>query len=105
MQKDNINNRKERMAALLEKELSPSMLTIRDSSSRHKKHAHARSEQKDQRGPQQIGETHYIIEIVSERFDSMRPLARHRLVHTILEDEFKNGLHALSLTLKGSNAA
>ncbi|MXV35416.1 MULTISPECIES: BolA family transcriptional regulator [unclassified Saccharibacter] len=99
------SDRKERMTALLEDALAPSKLIIRDESKRHQHHAHARSAQRDARGPQQVGQTHYTMEIISERFDSLRPLARHRLVHEILSDEFEHGLHALSLTLKGSKEA
>lgn len=95
-------DRKARMTALLKEALSPSHLVIRDESARHRHHAHARSEQRDLRGPEHVGQTHYAMEIVSERFDSLRPLARHRLVNDILADEFDHGLHALSLTLKGS---
>lgn len=61
-----------------------------------------RSLKQSERGPQQVGQTHYVMEIVSERFDSLRPLARHRLVNDLLAHEFEQGLHALSLTLKGS---
>ncbi len=91
------------MKILLEEALSPSVLEIHDESARHSHHAHARSLQQDARGPQQVGETHYRLSIVSKLFDGMRPLARHRLVHDILATEFKAGLHALSLSLKGED--
>ncbi len=44
-------------------------------------------------------EMHFKVVAVSNRFESLRPLARHRLVNTLLADEFASGLHALSLHL------
>ncbi|MXV44586.1 BolA/IbaG family iron-sulfur metabolism protein [Saccharibacter sp. 17.LH.SD] len=95
-------DRKTRMTVLLEEALNPSMLVIRDDSARHQHHAHMRSVQENSRGPAQVGETHYAVEIVSDKFDEMRALARHRLVNELLAPEFEQGLHALSLTLKGT---
>lgn len=38
--------------------------------------------------------------MISEKFNGKTPLERHRMVNQVLEEEFKNGLHALSLKLK-----
>lgn len=42
-------------------------------------------------------ETHFKVIIISNDFDGMRILQRHRLVNSILSEEFKNGVHALSI--------
>lgn len=42
-------------------------------------------------------EKHFRLVIVSESFLDRSRIERHRLVNEILADEFKNGLHALSI--------
>ncbi len=44
-------------------------------------------------------ETHIKIIIVSEQFIDLSRIMRHRLLHDLLQKEFKIGLHALSLHL------
>jgi len=48
--------------------------------------------------PQHL-ETHVNILLVSNTFQCMRLIARHRLINHLLADEFKRGLHALTLHL------
>lgn len=81
--------RRERLIEQLRASLSPTSIDVVDESHRHAGHAGARPG----------GETHYHVEIVSARFAGMSRIARHRLVHEIVHDEFENGLHALSLKL------
>jgi BolA protein len=81
--------RRERLKQRLAAALSPVSIEVVDESDRHAGHAGARPG----------GETHYHVEIVSPRFAGMSRIARHRLVHEIVHDEFENGLHALSLKL------
>ena len=45
------------------------------------------------------GGTHFKIKIVSKKFKGKSRIERHRMVNNILEDEFKKGLHALTLSL------
>jgi len=45
-------------------------------------------------------ETHFTVEIVSEKFHGQNRLQRQRLVNTALKEEFENGLHAIGLTCK-----
>jgi len=47
-------------------------------------------------------ETHFKVVIVSEQFDGVSLLQRHREVNNVLQDELKNGVHALSITAKTS---
>ena len=42
-------------------------------------------------------ESHFKVIIVSDAFNDKMPVARHRMVNKILEDELKGGIHALAL--------
>ncbi|GAB6854610.1 BolA family protein [Asaia astilbis] len=86
-----LKERAARMKAVLESELQPVTLTIRDDSKRHAHHAGRNGVEGD--------ETHFTMTVVSTRFEGLNRVARHRLVNEILKPEFSTGLHALSLTL------
>ena len=45
-------------------------------------------------------ETHFRVEIVSDAFAGLTPVARHRLVYDALRTEMAEGLHALALKTK-----
>ncbi|CAK1599063.1 unnamed protein product [Parnassius mnemosyne] len=47
-------------------------------------------------------ETHFKVVIVSDKFDGLALIKRHRLVNEILKEELKNGVHALSIVAKTS---
>lgn len=42
-------------------------------------------------------ESHFNVLVVSDAFKGLAPIARHRLVHSILADELKSHIHALSI--------
>ncbi|CAM2911757.1 BolA family protein [Vibrio rarus] len=42
-------------------------------------------------------ESHFKVIIVSDRFENLRSVARHRLVNQALCDELAGGVHALSM--------
>lgn len=44
-------------------------------------------------------ESHFKIIIVSNQFDQLTHIARHRRVNEAVKNEFSNGLHALSMHL------
>lgn len=44
-------------------------------------------------------ESHFKLTLVSEVFQNQRPLKRHQAVYTLLAEELKGGVHALSLHL------
>ena len=46
---------------------------------------------------QVLGETHFKITVVSTVFSGKPLVQRHRLVYGILEEEIKQGVHALSI--------
>lgn len=62
--------------------LSPSVLEIENESDNHS-------------GPPGR-ETHFKVLIVSEKFESLSRVDRQRLIHDLLKEELKSGLHALS---------
>ena len=70
--------------------LSPTAFRLRNDSEKHAGHA----------GYDGSGESHFHIEITSEKFQGLSLLARQRLVHDILSDELKTRIHALSMRLK-----
>ena len=82
--------REERLRAALMLAFSPISLDVIDDSSSHAGHA----------GAAEGGETHYTVRMVSERFAGQSKVARSRAVHELLGAEFRNGLHAISLTLR-----
>ena len=73
----------------LEKELNPTLIEIKYESHLHANHNPSAKE----------GGTHFKIKIVSKKFKGKSRIERHRMVNNILEDEFKKGLHALTLSL------
>jgi len=76
--------RKKRLYDALYHALLPVHLSINDDSENHRRPG---------------VETHFTILAVSDKFQSVTRVARHRLVHALVEDEFNTGLHALSLHL------
>lgn len=40
------------------------------------------------------------VTVVAEAFDGLSMVKRHRMIYQALDQEFKDGLHALSLTTK-----
>ncbi|KAG5869992.1 hypothetical protein JTB14_008148 [Gonioctena quinquepunctata] len=45
-------------------------------------------------------ETHFKVLVVSEKFNNVPLLKRHRMVNEILKDEVRGGVHALSIVAK-----
>lgn len=87
--------RSERIEIILNRALNPLEIEVIDESSLHAGHSGARD----------CGETHYRVEVVSAEFVDISRVARERLIHTLLADEFSNGLHALSIKARAPNEA
>jgi len=68
--------------------LAPKSLEIVDESHLHAGHAGARPE----------GETHFRVHIVSDAFDGLSRVNRHRLVNKALSLELSSSVHALALS-------
>jgi len=78
--------RMRRMRERLEAAFVPASLEIVDDSHRHVGHAGA-----------QGGQGHFSIDIVSEAFAGLAPLARHRAIYAALGDMMTSDIHALSI--------
>lgn len=70
--------------------LQPSEINIVDDSARHAGHA----------GSSAGGASHFKLQIVSAHFEGLSPIARHRLVYRVLEQEMKQQIHALNIDAK-----
>lgn len=75
-----------RIRAALDEAFRPRVLEVRDDSHRHAGHAGARD-----------GRGHFHVQIVSEAFAGMAPLARHRAVYGALGGMMRTDIHALSI--------
>ena len=71
----------------LDQALTPRVLEVVDDSAHHAGHAGARAE----------GQSHFTVTVVSERFNGLSRVARHRLVYDALGPLFAQGLHALAI--------
>ncbi len=87
-------NREQRMHKILSEALSPSLLQISNESAKHAGHAGAGVE-----GDANYMQTHYNVEIHSDAFKGLSRVKAQQLVYGLLDEEFKSGLHALSLKL------
>jgi BolA-like protein 1 len=72
--------------------LSPSTLEVKDTSHMHARHAATSVLASKGRSK----ESHFVVRIVSEEFNGMNLVSRHRLVYDLLAEEM-NQAHALSL--------
>ncbi len=66
--------------------LEPSHLEITDESHRHAGHEGARD-----------GRGHFALDIVSDAFAGLAPLARHRRVYQAMGEMMQTDIHALSI--------
>ena len=71
----------------LEEALAPSHLAVVNDSARHRGHA----------GDDGSGESHFSVEIESERFAGMSRLERQRAVNAALGELMRERIHALSI--------
>ncbi len=78
--------RTEEIERRLRSAFDPAELLVKDQSHLHAGHAGARE-----------GKGHFDVRIVSERFEGLRPVARHRLVYEALGDYMQTDIHALSV--------
>ena len=70
--------------------LQPLQLVVRDDSHLHAGHSGYRPE----------GETHFYVEVVSDRFVGESRVGRQRLVHAALADLLRERVHALSISAR-----
>ena len=87
-----MSNRAQRITLALQS-LGPITINLIDDSHKHASHVEHLGEQAG------LGETHFHLTLVSEKFEGLSRIDRQRLVNDLLSDEFKNGLHALQMKL------
>ncbi|CAK9436844.1 uncharacterized protein LODBEIA_P13660 [Lodderomyces beijingensis] len=85
------------IAQKLQTTFNPTFLEVRNDSHKHAGHHGLR-------GAANTTESHFYVKCQSEVFNGKNLPSRHRLVYSLLDDEFKNhGLHALQMKLKGTD--
>jgi BolA family transcriptional regulator, general stress-responsive regulator len=77
---------------LIRENLNPTHLKIIDNSGLHADHYN---------GKYKI--THLHVEIVSNIFDNMSRVSRHRKVYSVLEDGLKSWLHSMTIAAYSEN--
>lgn len=82
-----IDTRIDRIRARLEAALAPTVLELGDDSALHAGHPGAAS-----------GGGHYRVKIVSNRFEGLKLVMRHRLVYDAVHDMMHTEIHALAIT-------
>ena len=88
-----MSDRRERILAALAT-LQPTHLELVDESHRHAGHEGARD-----------GRGHYALDITSEAFAGLLPLARHRRVYQALGELMQTDIHALSIRARTPSEA
>jgi stress-induced morphogen len=68
------------------------LISVVDESAQHRGHAAMKG--------LNPSETHFHVAVVSDILSSLTKLERHRLIHSLLADELRDGVHALKLDLK-----
>jgi BolA protein len=84
--------RVDRIRVLLELALEPESLEVEDDSQKHIGHEGAKG-----------GLGHFNVSIVSEKFNGMNMLARHRAVYDALGDMMQTDIHALAIDAVASD--
>lgn len=82
-----VSTRMDRIRSSLQAALAPSVLELTDESALHAGHAGAAS-----------GGGHYRLRIVSDKFDGLKLVMRHRLVYDAVHTMMHAEIHALAIT-------
>ena len=86
MSHDSTDNRIDRMRAAITAALAPTVLELQDDSAKHAGHPGAAS-----------GGGHYHVRVVSERFEGLKLVSRHRLVYDSVHDMMHKESHAIAI--------
>lgn len=85
----------ERMRRILQDALAPTHLEVVDESHKHAGHAHVVSRAGTAGAP---GETHFLLKVVSSRFDGKTLLERHRMINALVAGEMGvDKVHAIAI--------
>lgn len=87
-----MSTRTTRLKEIIEQNLAPTSFSLRDESHLHAGHNPEAAK----------GETHYKMEITSDKFNGLSRIQQHRLVMDLLQTELESGLHALALITRAT---
>jgi BolA protein len=79
----------------LQNALTPQQLAVIDDSEKHRGHA----------GHDGSGESHFTVDIVSDRFTGQSRVARQRMVNAALADLLRDKVHALAIKARAPGEA
>lgn len=82
--------RTQKIQSRLTEAFQPRVLKVIDDSESHRGHG----------GYQEGGESHFQVEIESERFAGLSRIAQHRAIHDAIGRDLMAEIHALSLSIK-----
>ncbi len=82
----------QRIHRKLTEAFAPVELQVIDDSEAHRGHS----------GYREGGNTHFNVTIRAKAFNGLSRVAAQRLVYAALKEEFDSGLHALALTVSGT---
>lgn len=82
----------QRIRRKLTEAFAPVELQVIDDSEAHRGHS----------GYREGGNTHFNVTIRAKAFNGLSRVAAQRLVYAALKEEFDSGLHALALTVSGT---
>ncbi|KAI5673885.1 hypothetical protein M9H77_14249 [Catharanthus roseus] len=85
-------SRATRIKSKLQSSLEAAMVEVEDVSYQHAGHVAVKESG--------ASETHFNVNIVSQKFEGQSLVKRHRMVYDLLFDELQSGLHALSIKAK-----
>ena len=72
--------------------LKPAELVVEDESHKHARHA-------GMDGSEAV-ESHFNVRIIADCFEGLGLVQRHKMIYTLLDEEMKGGIHALSIYSK-----
>ena len=80
-------NRKYKIEKILMDNFEPYFFLVKDVSEEHRGHQNFRENV----------ESHFEILIVSQKFEDLNNVARHRMINKLLEEEFMSDLHSVTM--------
>ena len=80
-------NRKFKIEKILVDNFEPYFFLVKDVSEEHRGHQNFRENV----------ESHFEIIIVSQKFENLNNLARHRMINKSLKEEFSSDLHSVTI--------
>ena len=80
-------NRKIKIEKILKDNFDPYFFLVKDVSEEHRGHGNFKENV----------ESHFEIIIVSEKFENLNNVARHRIINNFLKEEYSSDLHSVTI--------